>query len=428
MEIITMISVLIGIIIYIFFRECFTSIFSLPRLIFNYWFVNIVLAILFIDSYDWSIFAFLFIYSLCLSFGLGYMIPKKSIRIHENSDKFFNVSMMKRILILSIILGVCNFYTQLLFYGFSIGDMLSFKSLLALNNNIAIERYSNNAKPNLLSQLLLPFVYLSSLLGGYLYPFVARKKEKLLSQLSIIPSLLLLLVLNTKAVIISSLILWISAFTVAYYKLHHSYLNVSKKEVVKYILWFSCFLLLLMISMMLRIGEFDVNTFLIVKNKFASYAIGHMAAFDNWFINNISNLSLNFGAMTFLALSDLIGLHVRIQGIFSDFFYTEGITTNVYTALRPLVMDYGIIGSILVFFFLGIIMNLCIKNIFSQNIIISSLSEVILISFYSYTLYGFIASMFSYSSYLVMWVLMIIILILVKSGNHRQEVIRNAKI
>ena len=428
MKIITMISILIGIIIYFCFRKCFASIFSLPRLIFSYWFVNIVLAVLSIDNYDWSIFAFLFIYTLCLSFGVGYMIPKKSIRIHENSDRIFNVSMMKRILIVSIILGVCNFYTQLLFYGYSIGDMLSFESLLALNNNIAIERYSNNAKPNLFSQLLLPFVYLSSLLGGYLYPFVAHKKEKLLSKLSIIPSLLLLLVLNTKAVIISSLILWISAFTVAYYKLHHSYLNVSNKEVVKYILWFSCFLLLLMISMMLRIGEFDVNTFLIVKNKFASYAIGHVAAFDNWFINNISNLSLSFGAMTFLALSDLIGLHVRIQGIFSDFFYTEGITTNVYTALRPLVMDYGIIGSILVFFFLGIIMNLCIKNIFSQNIIISSLSEVILISFYSYILYGFIASMFSYSSYLVMWILMILILILVKSGNHRQEVIRNAKI
>ena len=412
----------------IVFKKCFASFFSLPRLIFNYWFVNIIVAVLFIDNYDWSIFAFLFIYILCLSFGVGYMIPKKSIRIHENSDRIFNVSMMKRILILSIIFGVCNFYTQLLFYGFSISDMLSLKSLLALNNKIAIERYSNNPTPNILSQLLLPFVYLSSLLGGYLYPFATRKKEKLISQLSIIPSFLLLLVLNTKAVLIASLILWISAFTIAYYKLHHSYLDVNIKKIVKYIIWFSCFLLLLIISMMFRIGDFDINTFLIVKNKFDSYAIGHMAAFDNWFINNVSNLSLNFGAMTFLALSNLFGFQIRVQGIFSDYFYTEDIATNVYTALRPLVMDCGIIGSVFVFFFLGIIMKLCMKNIFNQNIIISSLSEVILISFYSYILYGFIASMFSYTSYLVMWVLMIIILIFVKSGNHRREVLRNAKI
>lgn len=385
-----------------------------------YWFANICLGIIFIDNYEWSISAFLFIYSLCIAFAGGYLLPKQ--KEYSQVYNCINLKKLKIILFCSIVLGIANFITQLSFYGFSWKDLFSLSSLLALNNAIAVERYTNNTSPGMLSQLLLPFVYLSPLLGGYLFPLVSNKKDKLLSFLSLAPCFLILLILNTKAVLISSFILWISAYTVSYYKNNGQYIYINKSSILKYSIMFVCLLGILFASMMFRIGRFDVDTFFVVKHKFASYAIGHMGAFDSWFSNYRIDEPLHFGTMTFLAISNLLGLETKVQGVFIDYFYAGDISTNVYTAFRPLILDAGIVGSILVSFLVGIIIRKCISNINTKSIVFGALDEVILISIYTYTLYSFIISIFSYTCYIIMWILMFVTLVVCKRYDKNAKV------
>lgn len=371
-----------------------------------YWTINILLGVIFIDSYNWSITGFLFIYTLCIAFTIGYLLPKTNKQ--DNFNNLPNIKILKIALLISIILGLCNFLTQLWFYGFSIIDLFSLSGLLALNNAIAVERYTNNISPGFFSQMLLPFVYLSALLGGYLYPLVLHRKDKLLTFLAFLPSCLILLILNTKAVLISSAILWISAYIVSYYMCNGYYTYINKFSLIKYGIAFSCFLTVLFISMMLRIGRLDTDTFFVVKHKFASYAIGHMGAFDSWFSANTINAPLHFGTMTFLSISNLLGLESKVQGIFTDYFYAGDISTNVYTALRPLVMDFGIFGSIIIYCCLGIITKILQNKFLKKSIIAIPISHTILICIYSYMLYGFIASLLSYTSYIIVWTLLFV--------------------
>lgn len=396
----------------------------LPRLMLIYWLANICLGIIFIDNYEWSISAFLYIYALCIAFAAGYLLPKQKEYVQVYNC--INLKKLKIILLCSVVLGIANFFTQLSFYGFSLKDLFSLSTLLSLNNAIAVERYTNNTSPGILSQVLLPFVYLSPLLGGYLFPLVSNKKDKFLSFLSLAPCFLILLILNTKAVLISSFILWLSAYVVSYYKNNRQYIYINKLSILKYSIMLACFLGVLFVSMMFRIGKFDIDTFFIVKYKFASYAIGHMGAFDSWFSNYRIDEPLHFGTMTFLSISNLIGLETKVQGVFTDYFYAGDIATNVYTGLRALILDFGVINSLVTFFFIGIAAKKATDNIFDKSTIYMICSETFLVCIYSYILFNFASSIFSYTSYIIAFLLFFISLNLVNHNKERN--IKNEKI
>ena len=384
-----------------------------------YWFTNICLGIIFIDNYEWSISAFLYIYAVCIAFAGGYLFSKQ--RKYEQIYNHIDLKKLKIILACSIMLGISNFVTQLLFYDFSLKDLFSLSTLLAINNAIAVERYTNNTSPGILSQVLLPFIYFSPLLGGYLYPLVSNKKDKVLSFLSLIPCFLVLLILNTKIVFISSFILWLSSYFVSFYKKNRRYIHINKFSILKNSIIFACSLGVLFVSMMFRIGRFDIDTFFIVKYKFASYAIGHMGAFDSWFLNYRIDEPLHFGNMTFLSISNLLGLEIKAQGVFTDYFYTESITTNVYTSLRALILDFGILSSIIVFFFIGVAVKKCSNGIFSKNVIYMAYSETFLVCTYSYILFSFASSIFSYTSYIVAFMLLFISLVMLNNKERHSD-------
>ncbi len=85
----------------------------------------------------------------------------------------------------------------------------------------------------------------------------------------------------------------------------------------------------------------------------------------------------------------------------SDFW-----NTNVYTAFRGIIMDYGLFGSIIFMLFFGIFSG-CSYNVYRKNKTYGSLS--ILAMSYLFILYSFIISPYIYLN-LTVFVPIIIIL------------------
>ena len=77
--------------------------------------------------------------------------------------------------------------------------------------------------------------------------------------------------------------------------------------------------------------------------------------------------------------------------------------SNVFTAFRPLVEDFGEAGSYAVMFFLGFLSKLSLKNLTVGRMVF--LNQTVLSAVYAYLIWSFAASFFAYTSYLAMFFL-----------------------
>ena len=342
----------------VIFSKCFHNIFCLPRLMLLYWTINILCSIVIVKGYEWHYNGLFFIILLCILFGVGYKFVDY---INKEKDKKYNKNLnivsenIEKVLKLYILLGVLYsiiniYYLNANYLNLSIDEFFHFKTLVLINSKNAFLRYHGYEYKNILYQIFLIFVYLAPIIAGYIFNVNKIFKYSFLSLAAILPAFLVLLLQNTKAVLIIALILWIAGFLVGYYYKNHNYPEINKKQIFYIILVIIIFEIILFLSMMMRIGSFDLQTYNIVLNKFASYAVGHIVAFDYWF-NNINIQNLNYGTMTFLGISNFVGIKERVPGIFLEFVNTGNIKTNVYTAFRALIMDFGIIYSSVLFLF-----------------------------------------------------------------------------
>ena len=72
------------------------------------------------------------------------------------------------------------------------------------------------------------------------------------------------------------------------------------KTIIIFCVLFILLLSLLAVTMVLRLGEWNIEAFEIVRNKLGNYIFGHIPAFDNWFSNNIGNFNISLGKQTFV--------------------------------------------------------------------------------------------------------------------------------
>ncbi len=100
--------------------------------------------------------------------------------------------------------------------------------------------------------------------------------------------------------------------------------------------------------------ETDGNAFFI--DSFSSYLLGGISAFDTY-IHQTDVLDTGYGRYSFSALYDLLGLAKNEYGVYTEYlvYDAEGSTTNIYTAFRQMIDDFGKLGSVVYMCVLGFI-------------------------------------------------------------------------
>jgi hypothetical protein len=89
---------------------------------------------------------------------------------------------------------------------------------------------------------------------------------------------------------------------------------------------------------------------------------GHIFALREWFESYAVLSPSNFGYHTFAGVFELFGATVRGQGLGYGDVSVAGSTTNVYSALRNIVEDFGILVSVSLFGTFGVVAKVLAKH------------------------------------------------------------------
>lgn len=377
-----------------------------PAKIFAFiWSVQVLMAICIFNNFlilEYKGLIFILICVILFSFGFNIGFKSHVKKIHRNYDIDNNF-----LFVIVVILFVLSFIDPIItvnLHGYNLKSLLNFDMLLNVNNQISVDRYTNEgSNRTLFSQVISIFTFLSPLVGGYAYN-ILDGRLKTICKITIFPGIFGALTQGAKMGLITCSMLWIIGWTLCYTMTNTQY-RYSFKKIINAILLIAILFSLLLISMMFRIGSFDVATLEIVTDKFSTYSLGHISAFDQWYSNVDENMiNHTYGMKTLYGLSNVLGLLKREQGVFTDFIQisTFGGGTNVYSLFRILIEDFGSIGTLAFMIIIGFVNGRSYKMIIRNHYIFFNITFQAISLFC--ILWGFVTTALAYTTYIVAFV------------------------
>lgn len=369
------------------------------------WTMMFVAILLMQEYFELRFYGMLYLLGIIIFFSIGSNFCDSTLNPEPAETVLtFRKSLATPMIIVLLISAMVNPIYSIVLHGFSLQALLSMQDLLNLNKEMSEMRYSGAEVHDMISQVFLIFSYTAPLMGGFCYRGV-NKMTKAVCILTLIPGLFIALTQSMKMVMMTGFILWFTGYIVYSFSYGRP-IRIKAKTILYSILGMLGFFLLLFSSMVLRTGEISERTILDIGEKFFTYALGHFHCFDFWF-TSYEPANYSWGTKTFMGLSNLLGLEERVQGIYTEYMQVgkngyHGIS-NVFTAFRPLIEDFGEAGSYAVMFALGFIAKLSLKYLIAKKMIF--LNQTVLSALYAYLIWSFTASFFAYTSYLAMFFL-----------------------
>lgn len=373
----------------------------------------------------WLYLAFLFL-NVSFSFGgpFHFVVSKWNKKTKDAGNIVLeNISSVSwSLLLVLIFLGLTKWAFQVYTNGFSLTDFLSLDNLADMNHEFAVSRYSGDGGEGGLAgtiiSVLNAMVYAAPLCGGFSYPYATSKRKKMIAVASILPAFLVTMTNNTKAGMIGCLLLFFSSYLIGYYSRKKKWPQLRMKTIVLILLGFMAFLSMMLFSMMLRIGSIDVYTFSIVMQKIIVYAFGNVQSFDIWISRYYETESLTFGTMTFLGIADTLGLAERVQGVYTALL---GTSSNVYTAFRGIVSDFGIVGGLFFVALQGFLLRIAVNSIHdSYNPFFAAAFAVSVVFFFTF---GMFVSPWTYLSFIIPFFILLFYLFVAYHGANRKKIL-----
>jgi len=267
-------------------------------------------------------------------------------------------------------------------------------SLLALPNLYATDRYDKILFLPFYLKSIMFLTYPAALIGGFTSVFY-KSYKKYLCYLPVFITALYGAVFAVRAGILLSILLTFSGMLCAKIytgsALNKWFKKVSFAGFVTILILFGLFLLI----QWLRKGPAQdlIITDLILIAK--AGILGSFSAFTQWlqFSYNIAS-EYKFGINTFAGPMEVFGLSTRETGFFADFAQIGPSQTNIYTAFRGLIEDFGIIGTVILCFCAGYISSLSFQAVLRGKI----MWVVPLSAFYTFALFSPLLSIFAFNS------------------------------
>lgn len=329
-----------------------------------------------------------------------------------------NYNACKRIYLAMLILSFINVALSIKSYGFSFSSIFDFQSILDISHQNSVDRYSGE-KASSITRILSINSSATSIVGGLLL-FSFKRKKKILCYLSILPPIVIGLAEGAKMGIITSIFLFLSGALVGSQLLNIP-IKINTKKIIYGIIIFILFLALMVLTMMFRIGRFNIDTMFIVFGRATSYILAHLPAFDLWFSNHEESIfNLTMGGKTFFGITNSLGILERKQGLYETMMQVsdDGSMTNVYSYFRVVIDDFGMFGSLIYMFLIGSLSRIIYDNFIQKHNIY--LSSTLLSGIYFFISWSFGTSVFVYTTYVAMMVYLYLILriILVNNRNN----------
>lgn len=317
------------------------------------------------------------------------------------------------VLCLSIAIGMSYVAVQLGSHGFSLGSLVNVDSLLEMNPEMAVARYSGSSAQSAIMQILACVMYASAALGGFFYVSANKEKEKLLCVATLLPISCLMVATNAKAGFIGSVFLWISGYLARYLALHKRLPIINRKKAVLVLGIALALSAVFFLTFLLRFGSFDGWAVSAAFDKYSVYAFGEVFNFDHW-LAAFSHRELDAGMNTFMGIFTQLGFTEKAAGVYQTIVPGYG---NVFSMFRGVIEDFGILGGLCFFALVG-----AVDGLLYRRLVQNSESNVAPIAYTGITFtyfYSFIISPWIYFTYFVTMLLFLVAAMFCDGSNER---------
>jgi len=286
---------------------------------------------------------------------------------------------------------------------------------ISIPNLIAVDRYSGYLNYPFIIKYSLYCIYPANLLGGLLLSMRQISfKMKILTAIPLLLALLLGIIEGARTSILLGLVLFFSAWMSG--AMVNNQDSNKKKPYFKLALGIGAIMIaftgIFILIQWLRQGmDFIIVDLLI--DRIRAYFFGYLAAFTQW-VGEYQSVHLSGVLTTFAGPFNLIGVMERSLGFYEPVNISSGISTNIFTALRGLVIDFSIPGAIIITFIMGFFLQLSYRRGISGSII----NTLPISMFYAFTLYSPLISIFHYNSILFSWVIIAVIFLFQHKSNY----------
>tara|TARA_Y100000590_G_scaffold467626_2_gene647171 strand:+ start:544 stop:1800 length:1257 start_codon:yes stop_codon:yes gene_type:complete len=377
------------------------------------WSFFLLFPVIFASDYKLDQIGLWFIVVFSMSLSSGSIVANSSNSLKSKFKRNFQIQInnINLIYFLAIFCLIIFFglYLLLTYVSQKYNSLNYINNWMMIPNMIAIDRYAESINyPNIIKYTLY-LIYPACLLGGLIFGEIKlTRKIKLLTLTPIFAAIILGVVEGARTSILLGLVLFSSAWLSTL--INNDQNSESKTPYLKIIFSVGVFIILFTISFImiqwLRQGM-DIIVIEILINRIQAYFFGYLAAFTQWLGGSIES-NFNAGLITFAGPFNLIGIMDRPLGFYSPINISDGISTNIFTVFRGIIIDFSVIGSILIAFLIGFITQIIFQN---QKDLISTLP---ISMFYAFTLYSPLISIFHYNSILFSWLILFIILLVTK--------------
>jgi oligosaccharide repeat unit polymerase len=130
----------------------------------------------------------------------------------------------------------------------------------------------------------------------------------------------------------------------------------------------------------------------------------YFGVFSGWLLDHGFSASLHptLGSYTFAGVFDLLRLHGRVAGLYTEQVVISGTQYNIYTAFRGLVEDFTIPGALVFLALAGFGAQLAYRRVRAGDIRFVGL----LAAFYAAILWSFVVDIFIYNTIVLAFVLL----------------------
>ncbi len=280
------------------------------------------------------------------------------------------------------------------------------ESFWIVSNLISVDRYGDNLSYPILIKYALYFIYPGNIISGILLNYKTLElKNKIICILPLFLSIGLGALEGSRTSILLSIVLFSSSWIGLRILKNQGHLNLSFfKSLVLSLTLFSIFVFFFILVQWLRQGMNLIIYDLIIE-RLRAYFFGYLSAFTQWFSSIESSLMIDSIMTTFAGPMNLLGLINRDLGFYSPIRISDNVTTNIFTALRSIVSDFSILGSLIIAFILGVFFQFQFQK--SKEYEFDGLIWISI--FYSFTLYSPLISIFHYNSIFFSWLIIYVI-------------------
>jgi oligosaccharide repeat unit polymerase len=303
--------------------------------------------------------------------------------------------------------------------------LTSLQAIVETIHQLAIARNGGTWEEPAAARVLTSAMYLGAMLSGLMIGLRKTGSARWLSLAVFVPSVLVTIILTTKSSILLPIALGASSYLATSIAAGNPPTFSLKRAA-----WLAGLLAVVgagfVLVQMARYAGWARGAPSAVVQSLWLNVFPYLGVFSAWLQTNglSTNLHPTLGQYTFAGVFELLHIHTRVAGLYTEQVVINGAGYNIYTAFRGLIEDFTIPGALVFLVLVGYGAELAYRRVRSGDLLYAG----VLAAFYAATLWSFVVDVFIYNTIVLAFVILIGYLALSRLPSVRRAMARQVSV